>query len=515
MGKEKLYVGAREWRQGPGGKRADKVVEGQVLPFDHCALTYSPFTTPVLAVLSAAPRSALGGLRKGAVFEFSAILPAISKTGTNPVSDEPLRKEDLISLHFAKNNQGQYHCPVTFKVFNHGSQIVAIKETGNVFAFDAVQNLCIKPGTWVDPLNEEPFAGPDSIIDIHDPTARFSATATPALAQAAASAADVPAKKKQQRSNSGTGATGNVRLTGIAARILEKAAEETRKREALADPTGANKKKKQKLSATGVTSQFSSGMCAASLTSSAFTPTTDNSRAEADPLEVREQRWAKLRRLKKKAYARLQTNMGDLNLELHAEYCPATCENFLRLCEAGYYDSLSFHRLIKGFMIQGGDPTATGRGGKSVYGAPFKDEVQTGNVHLKHSARGILSMANSGPNTNGSQFFITFGPKPNLDGKHTVFGRIVGGLEALDKIEAVATDAKDKPLKPITIQRAVVFVNPLKDVAAQEEKHAAPAPAPVPAPSSLVSAPAPALQRRTKKSSAAPAVTSFDNFDAW
>jgi len=112
-------------------------------------------------------------------------------------------------------------------------------------------------------------------------------------------------------------------------------------------------------------------------------------------------------------------------------------------------------------MIQGGDPTGTGRGGESIWGKPFRDEIQT---KYTHSERGVLSMANSGKNTNRSQFYITFAPCPHLDKKHTVFGKLVGGYETLNRMEATAKDEKDRPLEDLTIIRALVFVNPVDDL---------------------------------------------------
>lgn len=112
-------------------------------------------------------------------------------------------------------------------------------------------------------------------------------------------------------------------------------------------------------------------------------------------------------------------------------------------------------------MIQGGDPTSTGNGGQSVFGVPFEDEFRQ---HLSHSGRGVLSMANSGPDTNKSQFFITFRSCKHLDKKHTVFGRVVGGLETLASIEKSATDAKDKPMAPITVSKTIIYVDPFVDI---------------------------------------------------
>jgi len=157
---------------------------------------------------------------------------------------------------------------------------------------------------------------------------------------------------------------------------------------------------------------------------------------------------------------RLHTSLGDINIELHCDIVPKTCDNFLRLSEKGYYENTVFHRVIPGFMIQGGDPTGTGKGGKSIWGKPFEDEISN---KLQHHSRGIVSMANSGKDTNGSQFFITFGPATHLNFKHSVFGRVVGGHEILAKMERVPTDKEEKPLEPITINKISVFVNPFNE----------------------------------------------------
>ncbi|MCX5847765.1 MAG: peptidylprolyl isomerase [Deltaproteobacteria bacterium] len=131
-----------------------------------------------------------------------------------------------------------------------------------------------------------------------------------------------------------------------------------------------------------------------------------------------------------KAYrAVIETNKGVIELELYPHHAPKTVNNFVFLAREGFYDDVSFHRVISDFVIQGGDPTGTGRGGP---GYRFEDELK-GNP-LKHET-GVISMANSGPNTNGSQFFITHSPQPHLDGRHTVFGKVVSGQEVVDVIQ--------------------------------------------------------------------------------
>jgi len=144
----------------------------------------------------------------------------------------------------------------------------------------------------------------------------------------------------------------------------------------------------------------------------------------------------------------LDTSMGSLTVELYWDQTPKTCKNFWELSQRGYYDGTIFHRIIANFMIQGGDPTGTGRGGSSIYGDKFEDEIKPA---LKHTGAGILSMANAGPNTNGSQFFITLAATPWLDGKHTVFGRVTDGMDVVKRMGQVATDKNDRPKDEIKI----------------------------------------------------------------
>lgn len=144
--------------------------------------------------------------------------------------------------------------------------------------------------------------------------------------------------------------------------------------------------------------------------------------------------------------ASVQTNHGTLRIELFEARAPETTKNFIDLAEKGFYDGVIFHRVIDGFMIQGGDPTGTGRGGP---GHTIRDEFHS---ELRHDAEGILSMANAGPNTGGSQFFITLAATPWLDGKHAVFGRVIEGMEVVREIGSVATGAQDRPLNEVRME---------------------------------------------------------------
>jgi len=150
----------------------------------------------------------------------------------------------------------------------------------------------------------------------------------------------------------------------------------------------------------------------------------------------------------------IKTNMGTIEIELFAKETPKTVENFVGLANKEYYNGVIFHRVIDNFMIQGGDPTGTGRGGDSFWGGKFADEIVPA---LKHDVPGILSMANAGPNTNGSQFFITLVATPWLDGKHTIFGKVIAGMDVVSAIGKVATSKPgDKPLKDVVMETVTI-----------------------------------------------------------
>ena len=147
---------------------------------------------------------------------------------------------------------------------------------------------------------------------------------------------------------------------------------------------------------------------------------------------------------------KFETTMGTFKAKLYTDKAPITTKNFIDLVNKGFYNGIIFHRVIDGFMIQGGDPTGTGRGGS---GTKIKDEFGPG---LKHDKKGILSMANAGPNTGESQFFITLAPQPHLDGKHAVFGEIIEGMSVVDKIGKVKTGQMDKPVEDVKMTKVTM-----------------------------------------------------------
>jgi peptidyl-prolyl cis-trans isomerase-like 1 len=174
--------------------------------------------------------------------------------------------------------------------------------------------------------------------------------------------------------------------------------------------------------------------------------------AKPGGVQGREERGAAVKR-QGSPHAVIETSMGTITCRLFPDKAPRACENFALLAGRGYYNGVIFHRVIAGFMIQGGDPTGTGRGGASAWGAAFEDEFDPA---VSHDRPGVLSMANAGPGTNGSQFFITLAPTPWLDNRHTIFGEVVEGMETVRRIGAVETRPGDRPVTDVVMERVSV-----------------------------------------------------------
>lgn len=431
---DKMYLTTKEWSQFYGGKKSEdrNKIQFKRLPFDHCSLSLQPFEHPYCS-------------RDGVIFDLASIVPFLKKYGVNPATGEKMEAKSLVKLTFHKNASGKYHCPVTFKVFTNNSHIAAVRQSGNVYAYDAVEELNIKAKNWTDLITGESFTRKDIIV-LQDPGKldKFNISKFYHVQQNVKvdSEAEKRAKKDPKYFLNST----NSETEDILKEFYRDYKPEQKKNE--------DQRKADKLNAA----HYSTGRVAASFTSTAVEPATEHAP------DIIDEDIIKYERVKKKGYVRLVTNKGTLNLELHCDKVAKTCENFIKLCSSGYYKGTKFHRSIKNFMIQGGDPTGTGKGGESCWGGSFADEFKP---NLTHSGRGVLSMANSGPNTNKSQFFITFRSCTHLDGKHTVFGRVVGGLDTLSAMEKVETDKKDRPKEDITIEDSMVFVNPFEE--AEEE----------------------------------------------
>lgn len=164
----------------------------------------------------------------------------------------------------------------------------------------------------------------------------------------------------------------------------------------------------------------------------------------------------------------LKTTAGDIDIELWSKEAPKACRNFLQLCLEAYYDNTIFHRVVPGFIVQGGDPTGTGTGGESIYGAPFKDEFHS---RLRFNRRGLVAMANAGPHDNGSQFFFTLGRADELNNKHTIFGKVTGDtVYNMLRLTEVDIDDEERPRNPHRIKSCEVLFNPFDDIIPREIK---------------------------------------------
>ncbi|RHZ79257.1 hypothetical protein Glove_150g39 [Diversispora epigaea] len=447
-GTDKMYITHSEWSGQFGGmqfggiqKRTERDVFKR-LPFDYCSLSLQPFEHPVCAP-------------DGIIFDLKNIYPFLKKHGTNPVTGEKLEPKSLIKLNFHKNSNDEYHCPATYRVFNDHTHIVAIKTTGNVYSYEAIDRLNIKTKNWKDLLEDVPFTRKD-IITLQDPHNLESRN----LMNFHYLKNDL--KIDEDKSDKPLNDI-NIEATGSAALVLTKIASRDDENKEIKSKSDSHVNKDSSLPSLKPKSSknlpynaasYTRGLASASLTSTAFTPVTENENALIDKEEFM------FKEIKTKGYVRIATNLGNLNVELFCDKSPRACYNFIMLSKKDYYNGTIFHRKIKNFMIQGGDPTGTGKGGESYWKKEFPDEFKS---NLSHNERGLLSMANRGKNTNTSQFFFTFRPCTYLNNKHTIFGKLVGGSEVLDKMESVLTDGSDRPLDEIKITEVTVFVDPYEE----------------------------------------------------
>ncbi|PFH59755.1 hypothetical protein XA68_11936 [Ophiocordyceps unilateralis] len=448
------------------------------LPFNYCAASLQPFKNPVCTP-------------EGIVFDVEVIGAWLEKhPNRNPVDGKALLKKDLIKLNFAKNSESDPLAaslgrsglvdPVTYKVFTDNTHIVAIRHGtyANVFAWETVERMNIKPKLWQDLVDDEPFTRAD-IITLQDPRSSTGRELDQFQYLKDGQAAEMTKEQREAREASKVNAEA---LGSMGDKVLKAraAVEKARKaREAgvdvnrsLSAPTKstvatastAHHKPmiQQKMTAPNAAA-YTTGRAAASFTSTGLTPETSGERA----LLSDEEFMLKPRRVKTKGYAKMMTNLGDLTIELQTETAPKAVWNFIRLAQTGYYEGVAFHRNIPNFMIQGGDPSGTGKGGSSIWGKYFDDEFEG---PLTHNSRGIVSMANKGKNTNSSQFFITYKPASHLDRKHTIFGRIQSGSDVLAKMEDVPTDGSCRPLHKIFIKSIVVLIDPFEEFQAQRRE---------------------------------------------
>jgi peptidyl-prolyl cis-trans isomerase-like protein 2 len=513
--REKQYNSAREQRdysQNRSGASssfsrtgASSLVQ-RALPFGRCALTLLPVRDPVCN-------------RDGILFEGSAALSFAMRHGVDPASGQPLAPSQLVALNVDRGGGGDgedgggdpeegpssWRCPVLAKPLTAHTKAVAVlqraggvgagagrRRVANVYSYQAYYELNVKARSYVDLVTGEPFDPKADVIVINDPENEEWVRSHRVVENFyyATHGKELGLDRVDGRGGSGGGG-GDVRHSKTAQRILDQLKKPPAAPSNSAvpptlpssepGPGGSREAKARRVLASDVLGvEYSAGLAATSLTSTAVAPLMDASggdRRLATDEEILQSQMRAMRALKKKGYVRLHTslaapdgsdagNNGDallaaITLELHCDAAPRTCINFLGLCREGRYDGTAFHRLIPGFMVQGGK-APDGQADASYWGdRDFADEFDD---RLRHAGRGVVSMANAGPGTNRRQFFVTFKSCPHLDRKHTVFGRVVDeggeGGSALDAWESVPVDKRDRPRREIRIVRAEVLVDP-------------------------------------------------------
>ncbi|KAL8799645.1 MAG: hypothetical protein Q9182_005747 [Xanthomendoza sp. 2 TL-2023] len=500
-GTDKLYITHSEWASedaysasaGSGVSKSNVAnAPFKRLPFNFCAISLQPFNHPVCSP-------------DGTIFDITNILPWLKKHGTNPVTGAPLKSTELIKLNFFKNDDGEMVDPVTFKVFTNNTHIVALKNTRNVFAYDTIERLNIKAKNWRDLVSEEEFSRKD-IVTLQDPQnvesrnlssfkylQEGASTLTPeqqrerndpsrnvnTTALGNGAALFKPPRKKEQLPDINPDALASNRAS--IAKTLSSLS--TNKPSMPSPPVPTATSTVKSIPANQPRALHTTGLAAASLTSTGLTPHTT-----ADLATLSQETYLlSPRRVRKKGYAllTLAPPFGEIHFELAPEFAPKAVWNFITLAKQGYYNNVLFHRNIPGFMIQGGDPTGTGKGGTSCWGKNFEDEFD-GPLSAKFDQRGLLAMANKGKDSNGSQFFITYRPCPHLVRKHTVFGQVVvdegggggggggngaaAGPATLKVLEGVPGDAKSRPKTEVRIQSVNVLVDPFEEFLKEEEE---------------------------------------------
>lgn len=526
--KEKQYQSSVEhklnsqFRSGRSGNSN----QSRPLPFDCCALTLTPFTNPVCCIITSNDDESnnknnnvefnlnkqSGPINHGIIFENTEIIPYLLKHRMNPINANPMTTQSLVTLNMDKiddsesnskhrEKQNIWQCPIMNKPLMNHTKIVAIRippgNEANVYSYEAVQTLNFKTKNYIDLISGTKFHPKKDVIILNDVN-------DSKLAQLK----DInnfihlqTLRKNNQSVASGghSGGNDNVNFSISAKRIMEKIQSSKEEKEQVESKKKQQEEKKRKqcqdanhdsdskrdykkmkilTSDLGIT--YTKGQISGSFTSTSLPslgPSSSmNDIREATQEEILTSLFAQMKKLKRKAFVRMVTNKGDMDIELHCDIAPRTCMNFIGLIEKGWYDGKHFHRLIPNFMIQGGGSQKRenrknekqDKQDKSFWGSPFQDEFDP---RLKHAGPGVLSMANAGPNTNNCQFFITFKTASHLDNKHSVFGKVIKGLNVLSQIEQIPTDKHDQPLEDVRIEKMVLFGdNPVAKAEELEEK---------------------------------------------
>ncbi|PVU90765.1 hypothetical protein BB559_004450 [Furculomyces boomerangus] len=479
-GTDKLYITHSEWSNkfseggiNFGGKKEGSSRGKKILPFKCCYLTQIPFKSPVCT-------------EEGHIFEYESILQFLKQYKINPVSGAKLKSKDLMKITVYRNENDELMCPISEKPFNESTRIVLNRKSGHVYSYSTIEELNIKARNMRDLVTDEEFKKTD-LIDLYDPkdldgriinnfyyvknNIRFNTSQKPINEE------DVS----------------NVNPNSSVKRILDLVKEETKEEKKqkldlyLEKPeTKENKSVNQKSNSKAHNaSLYTTGHVAASLTSTTFAPVTVNENILLSNLEYM------LPKIKSNSFVKLKTNFGDLEFELYCSFTPQTCYNFITLAKNGIYDNLRFANSIKNLILISEDPeekiksfysnsdkekdVSDYRNNKKVWseelvGKESMDRLNSERAKKQsHDKRGLLSMIID-PKTNYShQFFITFRPATQFDKKHIIFGRLVGNLSTLDKIEAVpAVDFI--PTENIFIEKVIVLSDPFQEFSERLER---------------------------------------------
>ena len=349
IGTDKLYITHSEWASSDSygatqGYQSKTTFPFKRLPFNFCSLSLQPYTHPVCT-------------HDGTIFELTHVIPWLKKHGTNPVNGEKLSYNELLKLNMHRNESDEFCDPVTFKVFTDSTHLVALKTSGNVFAWDTIERLNIKAKLWRDLVTDDEFSRKD-IITLQDPH-NLGARDMSKFKYLKEGTSTLTNKQEAERADP----LNNINTTAIGSSAKILAAKAALAKARTTKTTDPNKNPAAPKSGTVVrqdnplnqnraaipynAAKHSTGKAAASLTSTSLTPHTTNERA----LLSDEEYMLKPKRIKIKGYARIATNLGNLNVELHTDYAPKAVYNFVKLAQDGYYKGVRFHRNIKNFMV--------------------------------------------------------------------------------------------------------------------------------------------------------------------
>jgi peptidyl-prolyl cis-trans isomerase-like protein 2 len=349
IGTDKLYITHSEWASSDSygatqGYQSKTAFPFKRLPFNFCSLSLQPYTHPVCT-------------HDGTIFELTHVIPWLKKHGTNPVTGEKLSYKELLKLNMHRNESDEFCDPVTYKVFTDNTHLVALKTSGNVFAWDTIERLNIKAKLWRDLVTDDEFSRKD-IITLQDPH-NLGARDMSKFKYLKEGTSTLTDKQEAERAdpfnNINTAAIGSSTKILAAKAALAKArtAKTTDPNKNPAAPKSGtvarqdNPLNQNRAAIPYNAAKHSTGKAAASLTSTSLTPHTTNERA----LLSDEEYMLKPKRIKIKGYARIATNLGNLNVELHTDYAPKAVYNFVKLAQDGYYKGVRFHRNIKNFMV--------------------------------------------------------------------------------------------------------------------------------------------------------------------